>query len=74
MRIELETIKAKVEELELENTALKEKLLQYEGPGNEIEESQANNNPAPVVEGGEGELAAAPDTAEWACSGKVWFQ
>jgi len=64
MRVELETIKAKVEELEIENTALKEKLLQYEGPGNGNAESQANNNPAPVAEGGEGEIAAAPDTAE----------
>jgi hypothetical protein len=63
MRVELETIKAKVEELELENTALKEKLLQYEGPGDGNEEAQANNNVAPVVEG-EGELAAAPDQAE----------
>lgn len=64
MRVELETIKAKVEELELENTALKEKLLQYEGPGDGNEEAQANNNVGPVAEGGEGELAAAPEPAE----------
>ena len=65
MRVELETMKAKLEELELENTALKEKLLQYEGPGNGNSEAQANNNPAPVAEGGgEGEVAAAPNTEE----------
>ncbi|GFG33139.1 hypothetical protein Cfor_12317 [Coptotermes formosanus] len=63
MRVELETIKAKVEELELENAALKEKLLQYEGPASGHEESQANSSAAPVAERGESDLAVAPDPA-----------
>lgn len=63
MKVELETVKVKVEELELENTALKEKLLQYDGPTSGNKDSQANNSAAPVAEG-EGELAAAPDPAE----------
>jgi hypothetical protein len=64
MRAELETIKAKVEELELENTALKNKLLQYEGAANGNDDTQASNSAALVAEGKEGELAAAPNPAE----------
>lgn len=65
VKAELETSKAKIEELEQENSALKDKLLQYEGPGGETppkEEARAADSSPPDEEGGESPVA--PDLAE----------
>jgi cell division septum initiation protein DivIVA len=66
VKAELETSKAKIEELEQENTALKDKLLQYEGPVDENTPSkvaQAVDCAPPDSKEG-GKPAAAPDPAE----------
>jgi predicted nuclease with TOPRIM domain len=66
VKSELEISKAKIEELEQENSALKDKLSQYEGPVDENPQSEAaqaiDSIPPDTKEGGE--PAAAPDPAE----------
>jgi hypothetical protein len=62
----LEISKAKIEELEQENAALKNKLLQCEGPGDENlrEDAQAADSVTPDAEEGEGVVAVAPGPSE----------
>jgi cell division septum initiation protein DivIVA len=66
VKAELEISKAKIEELEQENSALKDKLLQYEGPVDEKPPSEAaqavDSAPPDTKEGGK--PAVAPDLAE----------
>jgi hypothetical protein len=67
VKAELEVSKAKVEELEQENAALKDKLLQYEGPTDEkpqYEDAQAAGSVAPVAEERDGGLAVTPGPSE----------
>lgn len=80
IKAELDFSKAKIEELEQENAALKDKLLQCEGPRGENpqrEDAQAADSVAPDTEEEEGGLAVTPGPSEWTPNGpngKVWLQ
>lgn len=63
--------------MEQENAALKNKLLQYEGPADEkpkCEDAQAPDSVAPIAEERDGGLAVTPGPSEWTPNGKVWLQ
>lgn len=67
IKAELDVSKAKIEELEQENAALKDKLLQCEGPRDENpqrEDAQAADSVAPDIEEEEGGLTVIPGPSE----------